>query len=95
MNYFGGAHRLHGRYFGRASPNAISIFDLARKRQPARWYVPPERVTNTFFFMSASEGMAADLSIGGPHTPHAVYLPSARCNVVGSFDLETNRQSSR
>ena len=94
-NYLGGAHRLHGRYFCRASPSAISIFDLAKKRQPSRWYVPPVRVTNTFFFMSAAGGLATDLSMGDPHTPHAVYLPSARWSVVGSFDLETNRQSSR
>ena len=95
MTYFGGAHRLHGRYFCRANPNAISIFDLAKNRQLSRWYVPPVRVTKTFTFMSAAGGLATDLSSGGPHTPQAVYLPSTRCNVVGSFDLETNRQSSR
>jgi len=66
--YFGGAHRLHGRYFCRANPNAISIFDLAKKRQPSRWYVPPVRVTKTFLFMSAAVGLATDLSSGGPHT---------------------------
>jgi len=85
--YFGGAHRLHGRYFCRANPNAISIFDLAKKRQPSRWYMPPVRVTKTFLFMSAAGGLATDFSSGGPHTshtphtPHAVYLPSTRCNV--------------
>ena len=71
--YFGGAHRLHGRYFCRANPNAISIFDLAKKRQPSRWYVPPVRVTNTFLFMSAAGGLATDLSSGGPVNPH--HLP--------------------